>query len=92
MKNNAETAVPSLDDVVVTDKQAIADAFGKAAKHYDQSAAFQRQVGHHLMRNYRRSMSRVASIGSGLWDWVFQRAVAAKRNEGLRDGFVLPDA
>ncbi|UIP29075.1 MULTISPECIES: malonyl-ACP O-methyltransferase BioC [Photobacterium] len=35
--------------VTGTDKQAIAASFGKAAKHYDQSAAFQRQVGHQLL-------------------------------------------
>ncbi|MBY5943927.1 malonyl-ACP O-methyltransferase BioC [Photobacterium rosenbergii] len=68
MKNNAETAVPSLDDVVVTDKQAIADAFGKAAKHYDQSAAFQRQVGHHLMAKLPAlnvAGSQVLDLGCG---------------------------
>ncbi|WP_120510561.1 malonyl-ACP O-methyltransferase BioC [Photobacterium salinisoli] len=31
-------------------KQAIAARFGKAAKHYDQSAAFQRLVGHQLLK------------------------------------------
>ncbi|MCW8327224.1 malonyl-ACP O-methyltransferase BioC [Photobacterium sp. SDRW27] len=31
------------------DKQAIAEAFGRAARHYDKAAAFQRQVGHLLL-------------------------------------------
>ena len=68
MKNNADTAVPSMDDVVVTDKQAIADAFGKAAKHYDQSAAFQRQVGHYLMAKLPAlniADSQVLDLGCG---------------------------
>lgn len=34
---------------VSMDKQAVASAFGKAAKHYDKAAAFQRHVGHLLL-------------------------------------------
>lgn len=40
---------PQNQSVSGSDKQAIAASFGKAAKHYDQSAAFQRQVGHQLL-------------------------------------------
>ncbi|MGR5061503.1 malonyl-ACP O-methyltransferase BioC [Photobacterium sp. DNB22_13_2] len=68
MKSNAETAAPNLNDAVVTDKQAIADAFGKAAKHYDQSAAFQRQVGHHLLAKLpvlNVAGSQVLDLGCG---------------------------
>ncbi|KHT62702.1 biotin synthase [Photobacterium gaetbulicola] len=68
MKNNAETAATLLADAVVTDKQAIADAFGKAAKHYDQSAAFQRQVGHHLLAklpSFNVAGSQVLDLGCG---------------------------
>ena len=39
---NTEPAVP-------IDKQAVASAFGKAAKNYDNAAAFQRKVGHLLL-------------------------------------------
>lgn len=44
---NQATLSLSLDDQA--DKLAIAGAFGKAAKTYDQHAAFQRDVGHRLL-------------------------------------------
>ena len=50
------------------DKQAIADAFGKAAKKYDQAAAFQRQVGHHLLSYLpplHAAGSKVLDVGCG---------------------------
>ncbi|KJG11452.1 malonyl-ACP O-methyltransferase BioC [Photobacterium kishitanii] len=51
-------------------KQAIANAFGRAAQHYDKSAAFQRQVGHQLLslmptRSSAISTPRVIDIGCG---------------------------
>ncbi|MGF1723846.1 malonyl-ACP O-methyltransferase BioC [Photobacterium nomapromontoriensis] len=50
------------------DKQAIADAFGKAAKHYDKAAAFQRDVGHQLLAKLpmvREDNCQVLDLGCG---------------------------
>ncbi|MGF1700955.1 malonyl-ACP O-methyltransferase BioC [Photobacterium makurazakiensis] len=46
------------------EKQAIADAFGRAAKHYDKAAAFQREVGHLLLDK----LPAVAPVGSQCLD------------------------
>ncbi|PSW21226.1 malonyl-[acyl-carrier protein] O-methyltransferase BioC [Photobacterium sanctipauli] len=43
------------------DKQAIAEAFGRAAKHYDKAAAFQRQAGHLLLEKLPAVMPAGAS-------------------------------
>ncbi|MGF1685662.1 malonyl-ACP O-methyltransferase BioC [Photobacterium japonica] len=50
------------------DKQAIAKAFGKAAKRYDQAAEFQRIVGQHLLGKLpplQAANSRVLDVGCG---------------------------
>lgn len=50
------------------DKQAIAEAFGRAAKHYDKAAAFQRQVGHLLLDKLpplNPAGSRALDLGCG---------------------------
>ncbi|HBC3531332.1 TPA: malonyl-ACP O-methyltransferase BioC [Vibrio vulnificus] len=49
------------------DKLAIAQAFGKAAKSYDQHAAFQREVGHKLLDKLPQDLSglRVLDLGCG---------------------------
>ncbi|PSW07233.1 malonyl-ACP O-methyltransferase BioC [Photobacterium lipolyticum] len=38
-----------VDKMSPVDKRAVAEAFGRAAKHYDNAAAFQREVGHRLL-------------------------------------------
>ncbi|HAV6899066.1 malonyl-ACP O-methyltransferase BioC [Vibrio sp. IRLE0018] len=57
---------PSFDDTQA-DKLAIAQAFGKAAKTYDQHAAFQRDVGHRLLAKLPEDLSgwRVLDLGCG---------------------------
>ncbi|MCD9537156.1 malonyl-ACP O-methyltransferase BioC [Photobacterium carnosum] len=53
-----------------TNKQAITNAFGRAAANYDKSAAFQRQVGHQLLalipiQQVTHSKASVIDIGCG---------------------------
>ncbi len=50
-----------------SDKQAIAQAFGKAACNYDKHAAFQRDVGHQLLEKMPQDLSgkTVVDIGCG---------------------------
>lgn len=61
----AESAL--LTDTANSDKQAIALAFGKAAKTYDQHAAFQRDVGHRLLEKMPEDLTgrRVLDLGCG---------------------------
>lgn len=50
------------------DKRAIAEAFGRAADHYDQAAAFQRLVGHRLLDQLPsvcQANSRALDLGCG---------------------------
>ena len=50
------------------DKQAIAEAFGRAARHYDKAAAFQRRVGHLLLDQLPALIpagSRALDLGCG---------------------------
>ncbi|UTV28774.1 malonyl-ACP O-methyltransferase BioC [Photobacterium atrarenae] len=50
------------------DKRAIAEAFGRAADHYDQAAAFQRLVGHRLLEQLPalcQAGSRALDLGCG---------------------------
>lgn len=52
------------------DKLAIAQAFGKAAKSYDQHAAFQREVGHKLLdklpKIYRACVFWILVVARGI--------------------------
>lgn len=50
-----------------SDKSAIAEAFGKAAKTYDAHAAFQRDVGHRLLQNIPNDLSgkTILDVGCG---------------------------
>lgn len=50
------------------EKQAIAAAFGRAAKHYDKAAEFQRQVGHRLLSQLPAASvagSQILDLGCG---------------------------
>ncbi|WP_299018143.1 malonyl-ACP O-methyltransferase BioC [uncultured Photobacterium sp.] len=49
MTNGMNAVTHGQHETEKTDKQAIAAVFGRAAKQYDQAAAFQRQVGHLLL-------------------------------------------
>ncbi|MBD1575439.1 malonyl-ACP O-methyltransferase BioC [Vibrio sp. S11_S32] len=49
----------------VSDKQAIADAFSKAARTYDQHAAFQREVGQRLMDKLPNDLSGLSVLDLG---------------------------
>ncbi|OAN18796.1 malonyl-[acyl-carrier protein] O-methyltransferase BioC [Photobacterium jeanii] len=63
----------------VADKAAIAAAFGRAAKRYDQSAEFQRIVGHRLMEKLPPMVSvgtRLLDLGCGTG--YFSEQLAAK--------------
>lgn len=53
--------------VELKDKSAIAQAFGKAAAHYDQHAAFQRDVGLRLLQKMPSCLKglRVLDLGCG---------------------------
>ncbi|RTZ15649.1 malonyl-[acyl-carrier protein] O-methyltransferase BioC [Vibrio aquaticus] len=57
----------SNDSLSWVNKQAIADAFGRAAKSYDQHAAFQRDVGERLLAKMPEDLSgkTVLDIGCG---------------------------
>jgi malonyl-CoA O-methyltransferase len=63
-----------------TNKQAIASAFGRAAQHYDKSAAFQRFVGHQLLSFISTTSSVIAmpkvidmGCGTGYFSAVLQQ-------------------
>lgn len=65
---NSALRVNVLDmDASYRDKDAIADAFGKAAFGYDQHAAFQRDVGSRLMHHLPSDLSsfRILDLGCG---------------------------
>jgi len=49
MTNGMNAVTHGQHEIQPQDKQAIAEAFGRAARHYDKAAAFQRQVGHLLL-------------------------------------------
>ncbi|ELR67622.1 Biotin synthesis protein BioC [Photobacterium marinum] len=49
MTNGMNAVTHGQQETELTDKKAIAAAFGRAAKHYDKAAAFQRRVGHRLL-------------------------------------------
>jgi len=57
-------------------KQAIIEAFGRAASDYDQHAAFQRQVGHLLLDKLAPDLSglRVLDLGCGTGYFSYQLA------------------
>ncbi len=61
------------------DKLAIAQAFGKAAKSYDQHAAFQREVGHKLLDKLPQDLSGLRVLDLWLWPAVFLVATSATR-------------
>ncbi|MEC6795603.1 malonyl-ACP O-methyltransferase BioC [Photobacterium sp. S4TG1] len=67
MSNKIATVATAIEQ---SKKLAIANAFGRAAQHYDKSAAFQRQVGHQLielmsMQQVQCSNPSVIDIGCG---------------------------
>lgn len=71
--------------VELKDKSAIAQAFGKAAAHYDQHAAFQRDVGLRLLQKNAQLSEGAASIGSRLWYRLFfSLATRAGSASGVR--------
>ncbi|CAM4464066.1 malonyl-ACP O-methyltransferase BioC [Vibrio agarivorans] len=60
---NAVTAL----DIALDEKQAIADAFGRAAETYDRHAEFQRDVGHRLLDKLPQDLNgkRILDLGCG---------------------------
>lgn len=62
-----EYAEPLVLGLEVQDKTAIAASFGKAAETYDKHAAFQRDVGHRLLKRLSSDLSgqRVLDLGCG---------------------------
>ncbi|MGF1790476.1 malonyl-ACP O-methyltransferase BioC [Photobacterium profundum] len=63
-----DTAKLKTNDIPQIDKQAVAEAFGRAAKHYDKAAAFQRIVGHQLLERLPaviQAGTRVLDLGCG---------------------------
>ncbi len=74
--DNAENMV---SDNVHQDKEAIASSFGKAADTYDKHAAFQRDVGHRLLKS-----SQAILPTSAFWTWgvepdIFSAIARARR-------------
>ncbi|NLS11464.1 malonyl-ACP O-methyltransferase BioC [Vibrio sp. SM6] len=67
MERLNNTALPLESPRFNDTKAAIAQAFGRAAKHYDQHAAFQRQVGHLLLDELPHDLSgwRILDLGCG---------------------------
>ncbi len=71
--------------VELKDKSAIAQAFGKAAAHYDQHAAFQRDVGLRLLQKMPSCLKglRVLDLGCGT-GLFFSLATRAGSASGVR--------
>ncbi|OLQ73334.1 malonyl-[acyl-carrier protein] O-methyltransferase BioC [Photobacterium proteolyticum] len=64
MTNGMNAVTHGQHEIQPQDKKAIAEAFGRAAKHYDKAAAFQRQVGHLLLDK----LPAVSQVGSRALD------------------------
>ncbi|HBV75388.1 MULTISPECIES: malonyl-ACP O-methyltransferase BioC [Vibrio] len=63
---------------VVGNKRAIAQAFGKAAKTYDEHAAFQRNVGHCLLKLLPHDLSGLSILDLGCGTGYFSQQLALR--------------
>lgn len=63
--------------VELKDKSAIAQAFGKAAAHYDQHAAFQRDVGLRLLQKMPSCLKGLRVLISVVVPIIFQPCYAS---------------